>query len=396
MLKFARNKLVNTYWKDPDTLMVHGVLDDDIYSLEVNAEIRLPDLVFTRVEGKWHRYTTPECPRALAYIEEAQGLRIDDADVEKKLQKGVGRKGCRHYATLLIECVKSVRETMHLLGWKAASENHPGLAFADFIADPDRYRPSDGPAVQMADPAREAPPSKARDADAPKPEILRPSGGFVVDLHTHSFPASNCATDAVDRMIQEAKQIGLDGVCLTDHNFRWNNDALEDLRQKHGFLILGGNEVSTDQGHMVAFGLDRPLNGSGIVKLEDLRRAVLDADGFLIAAHPFRGFLTFGVGKLGLTVEKAADRPLFQLVDAVEILNGKVTEEENGFAAQVAARLGLPAVGGSDAHAASEVGCFATEFENAIHDEAELLEALKRGRCRAVSFRGVVAQEKTA
>jgi len=229
----------------------------------------------------------------------------------------------------------------------------------------------DTPAIQVEAQKSEPPPAEAvgvisnAHCTAPTksfPKARRSCGGFIVDLHTHSFPASKCATDPVEKIIQDAGKIGLDGICLTDHNFCWKNEDIENLRQKHGFLILGGNEITTDQGHMVAFGLDRPGCSNGIVKLEDLRQAVLDTDGFLIIAHPFRGFLTFGVSMLGLTVEKAAERPLFNMVDAVEILNGKVTGEENGFAAQVAARLQLPVTGGSDAHTASEVGCYATEF----------------------------------
>jgi dephospho-CoA kinase len=34
MLKYERNKLVSIVRKDPNTLAIHGVLDDDIYSLE--------------------------------------------------------------------------------------------------------------------------------------------------------------------------------------------------------------------------------------------------------------------------------------------------------------------------------------------------------------------------
>ena len=401
MLKFARNKLVTAYWKNPDShpgiLMVHGVLDDDIYSLEIEAEITLPDMVFTRVTGKWNRYTTPECPRALDHIHEVEGLRID-AGIEQKLQKGVGRTGCRHYATLLIECVKTVRETMNILGWETAAKNDPDLSFSDFIADPDQYRSADTPSWRVESNEPEPPPEQAEPPTSPKPieKIKRTSGGFIVDLHTHTFPASKCATDSVQQIIQEAKAIGLDGICLTDHNYRWKEEELEALRQKHGFLILGGNEVTTDQGHMVAFGLDgssdRYINGTGIVKLNDLRSAVLDEDGFMIVAHPFRGFLTFGVGKLGLTVEKAVERPLFGMVDAVEILNGKVTAEEHGFSAKVADHLGLPVTGGSDAHVSSEVGCYATEFEKPIHDQAGFIEALKNGRYHAISFRGNIGE----
>ena len=78
---------------------------------------------------------------------------------------------------------------------------------------------------------------------------------------------------------------------------------------------------------MVVFGLEKEIKG--IIKLEELREEVLMVGGFMIVAHPFRGFLTFGVGRLGLTPEKAMERPLFKLVDAVEVMNSKVTEKEN-------------------------------------------------------------------
>mgnify|MGYP001555550507 CR=1 FL=1 len=77
----------------------------------------------------------------------------------------------------------------------------------------------------------------------------------------------------------------------------------------------------------------------------------------------------------------------------LEVLNGKVTAEENGFAAQVADRLKLPATGGSDAHFASETGCYATEFNTPIHDQAGLLEALRNGDYQAVTFRGGIGEQ---
>ena len=107
----------------------------------------------------------------------------------------------------------------------------------------------------------------------------------------------------------------------------------------------------------------------------------------MIAAHPFRGFLTFGIGYLGLTPEKARERPIFQGVDAVEVLNSRVSEKENSFAAQVAAGLRLPVTGGSDAHKAGEVGLYATRFSDPIRNERDLVEALKNGRYSPVVFR---------
>ena len=100
----------------------------------------------------------------------------------------------------------------------------------------------------------------------------------------------------------------------------------------------------------------------------------------MIAAHPFRGFKTFGIGQLQMTVEQACSRKVFDFVDALEIRNGKVSDQENEMAARVAARLGLPGTAGSDAHRLDEVGKWVTDFERAIENEQELIEELRAGR----------------
>jgi predicted metal-dependent phosphoesterase TrpH len=189
-------------------------------------------------------------------------------------------------------------------------------------------------------------------------------------------------------MIAEAQRIGLDGICLTDHNFVWPPEHVEALRQKHGFLVLAANEIITDQGDMLVFGFGRDIKG--VMPLAELRREVDRAGGMIIAAHPFRGFLTFGAGEIGLTVEKAMARPCFQLVDGLETLNVKVTAAENNLAAEVARGLNLPASGGSDAHRRDEVGIYATRFEAAIGSEADLLAALKTGRFAPLAFRQIL------
>ena len=125
----------------------------------------------------------------------------------------------------------------------------------------------------------------------------------------------------------------------------------------------------------------------GIIKLVELKKRVLAAGGFIVAAHPFRGFLTFGADDIGLTPEKARSREMFQLVDGVETLNGKVTATENGLAREVAEGLKLPATGGSDAHDSSSVGLYATAFTRPINNEVELLAALKTGDYQPVKFR---------
>jgi hypothetical protein len=133
MLKFMRNKLISVARKDPETLAIHGVLDDDIYGLEIDLKVRLADLTFLSIDGRWNRHTTPECPRSLEFLQAAVGFRIEDG-VDQKIHKIIGRKSCRHFANLLIECCRAAGEAARIAAWKDAAAERPGLAFKDFAA----------------------------------------------------------------------------------------------------------------------------------------------------------------------------------------------------------------------------------------------------------------------
>ena len=71
----------------------------------------------------------------------------------------------------------------------------------------------------------------------------------------------------------------------------------------------------------------------------------------------------------------------------MEVLNGKVTKDENRFASRVADGLGLPATGWSDAHELAEVGHYATRISGTIKNEKDLVAALKGGQYTPVTFR---------
>ncbi len=109
----------------------------------------------------------------------------------------------------------------------------------------------------------------------------------------------------------------------------------------------------------------------------------------MILCHPFRYFpgpsnYLFGDRRDGheLPVETLSEHPLFGLADAVEVLNGGCIERENALAQDVARVLGMPGVGGSDAHMPSEVGRYATMFENGLQSEEDMLAELRAGRFR--------------
>ena len=70
----------------------------------------------------------------------------------------------------------------------------------------------------------------------------------LIDLHTHTRPLSHDSDLTPDDVIDAAKRSGLDGVCLTEHDFFWEHDKVAELARKHNFLVLPGIEVNVEQG----------------------------------------------------------------------------------------------------------------------------------------------------
>jgi predicted metal-dependent phosphoesterase TrpH len=381
MLKFQRNKLVSIFQDNPDELRIHGLLDDHIFGLEIDVMVRLDDSTIHFIDGKWNREETPECSRAVPFLQTAMGFRVDSKNLPQQINKVVSRQSCPHFANLLLECCTAAAGTIQIKKWEAARSDQPELTFEAYATGAEievtEKQPTES--EMLIESNKEASPEGV-DRQAKKS-----AGGFVIDLHAHSFPASQCSSININDLIQEAKRIQLDAICLTDHNHVWDPKSIEELKQKHGFPVFGANEITTDQGDMLVFGMYTHVKG--IIKLTELRKMVDDADGFLIAAHPFRGFLVFNASQIGLSVEKAMQRSAFKQVHALEIMNGKVTAKENQFAGEVAAGLGLPATGGSDAHEVSGVGKYATRFKASIGNEKELVRALKSGEYVPCMFR---------
>jgi hypothetical protein len=203
-----------------------------------------------------------------------------------------------------------------------------------------------------------------------------------IDLHIHTSPLSACSYIDPQELIQEARRLQLDGICLTEHQVVWDPDEVDKLAAEAGISIFRGNEFTTNQGDILVFGFYEDIKE--LLIIQELREKVTAADGYMIVAHPFRGFKTFGIGQLQLTVEQACKRKVLEFVDAVEVGNGKLSPEENDMARKVAEKLGLPGTGGSDAHRVDEVGTWVTVFEKEIESEIELVQELHAGRFRAV------------
>jgi hypothetical protein len=383
MLKFMRNKVISIDRSKPNELSVHGLLDDDLYGLEIDTVFSQDELKILSISGKWYRWTTPECPRAIDKLQPAVGMRLEPG-FRAAVAKIIGRGACRHFANLLIEMAHTAKNAKLVIEWQESIEKNPDQDLEDFVTGWVSTQ-VELALFQTAASTVEIPPHVTSGIHVPLADAQRPEGGIVIDLHVHTSPASPCSSIKAEDVIAEAKDMGLDGIVLTDHNHVWSSDDIKRLQQDHSFLVLRGNEIITEHGDVLVYGFDRDINE--LIKLADLRREVQAAGGFMTMAHPFRGFLVTGVEQIGLNIEQAAKREMFKYVDAIETLNGKVTPDENIFSGKVSHKLGLPGVGGSDVHETGTVGCYATEFTVGIKDETDLIEALHAGDFRPVRFR---------
>jgi hypothetical protein len=130
-------------------------------------------------------------------------------------------------------------------------------------------------------------------------------------------------------------------------------------------------ELTTDMGHVLAFGLD-PSSYSPIAAR--VFAAAEACGGLLFLAHPARD------GLLRVSHETV------EYFASVEALNGSDSKLQNIATTGLAKGFRLPGIGGSDAHAPGEVARAATRFESAVSTDAELLEELRAGRYQAVSL----------
>lgn len=189
---------------------------------------------------------------------------------------------------------------------------------------------------------------------------------MIIDCHMHESKYSSDSRLDLYQAIKEAKSIGLDGICITNHDNNLLRKEIGDSAYIDGLLVIVGAEVFTFEGDILTFGLkDIPKER---ISAQKLLRLVEKEKGIAIAAHPFRNN-NRGIGRHMIR--------LAPFLSAVEAFNGSTYYEDNMEAYTLAATLKLPVLGASDAHRVEKVGCYATYFEGEIRDHKDFIEAVK-------------------
>jgi predicted metal-dependent phosphoesterase TrpH len=212
---------------------------------------------------------------------------------------------------------------------------------------------------------------------------------MLIDLHTHTRPLSWDSILDPDDLIERSKQAGLDGICLSEHDYFWDPEKVRELAKRHSYLVLPAIEINTEDGHMLCYGLEKYVYG--MHRAVELAGYVNLSNGAMIAAHPYRRKMPWQVKddqEYEEALVRAARTPAYTHCAALERLNGRGSVKENTFSARLCDYMNMPGTAGTDSHAAADIGKCATEFERRIETIEDLIEELKAGRFRPVSLAG--------
>ena len=207
--------------------------------------------------------------------------------------------------------------------------------------------------------------------------LKRETMPWCIDLHIHTRRYSPCA-ESLDPQHLPAllPRMGVSGIVITEHDHLWPRRDIDALnRELTAGRIYRGVEVSSRNGHFIVIGITSMAGITPGISARALIQTARSQDAAVILAHPH---VHYSQTRCPLDVlEMPAG------IDAVEVASTITVGEAAEYARECATHLGCAMVGGSDAHALSQVGRTFTFFSTLPADESELADAIRNGRCAA-------------
>jgi len=174
-----------------------------------------------------------------------------------------------------------------------------------------------------------------------------------LDLHTHCFEATGqrwVDVNVVEKLINQIKARGLDGIAVTEHDYKTYGFQVKEIADKHfkdQVLIIPGQEISVWPVEVVELFLSEEVT-------------------FRFIAHP---------GYPPWDFQRRLDR-----VQGIEIENGMHNWQiDKDKVREVAEKNGLLLLTNSDAHTVEDIGKF--------YNEIELEELFSRARAHAAAHK---------
>ena len=133
MITFNRSQVITADFPDEETVRFNGILEDHIYSMEINMDVNIADGKILAIEGIMKRYTNFVCPQAVPVLQTAIGMSLREDDCERRIMKEIGRKGCEHFAEIIIECGRCLDQAGMTKAMWQTLETDPDLNQEEFV-----------------------------------------------------------------------------------------------------------------------------------------------------------------------------------------------------------------------------------------------------------------------
>ena len=180
------------------------------------------------------------------------------------------------------------------------------------------------------------------------------------DLHIHTTYSDGIGT--VPAVLEAARRNGLDIIAITDHDELRGALGARDLAPRFGIGVVPGVEITTAEGHLLAYWIERAVP-AGRPLIETLLR-VGEQGGVCVAPHPTAQW----VPSLGVApIWRALQHPdAARLLAGIEVYNLGLPRLVNNRAAQALGRAtGLAQLANTDSHMPWTIGLCASEFPGA-------------------------------
>ncbi|MFQ9932944.1 MAG: PHP domain-containing protein [Lachnospiraceae bacterium] len=238
---------------------------------------------------------------------------------------------------------------------------------------------------------------------------------MYIDFHTHGKLAKKLpfSTIYTDWLFGEAKDSGLDAICLTEHfntlqfeqMYKYIMESTvrdkDTLVAENGLRIFTGMETDIEEGgHILCVGIPEeilelnkrlePFKEKGkFLSFKKLMELFSEYNTIVGAAHPFRE--GGHIPELSLEDLKGFD---FIDLNGKDIAQDRKTTEEKTYG--FGKMLGIPVVSGSDTHQAVQYGCIRTNIFSEKNTVQELYNEIKEGHYNIEVSDNAAFQVKTA
>ena len=127
MITFNRSQLIGAEFPNEETVRFNGIQEDHIYGMEVNMDVRIADGKIQAINGLMKRYTNFVCPQAVPVLQTAVGMSLREEGWDRRVMREIGRKGCEHFAEIIIGCGRCLDQALLSKDLSEALETDPSL-----------------------------------------------------------------------------------------------------------------------------------------------------------------------------------------------------------------------------------------------------------------------------